>query len=205
MADNKRVCIIGAGNSGLSAIKCCLDEGLTPVCYERSEYIGGLWQYRDELHNGANVYKSTIINTSKEMMSWSDFPPPTEFANFMHNTKIIEYFNMYASHFELRKHININTEVVLCKKVIDHKVTGKWVVKIRSLLNNLEEDHIFDGVMICTGHHAVPNFQKQKFKVDSCKSEDPCKIDVPCKSDAPCKNHAPCKSDAQFKNDAVQK
>ena len=37
----KRVCIIGAGFSGLTAIKCCLDENLTPVCYEKGNDIGG--------------------------------------------------------------------------------------------------------------------------------------------------------------------
>ena len=35
-----RVAVIGAGASGLAAIKCCLDEGLEPVCYERSRDIG---------------------------------------------------------------------------------------------------------------------------------------------------------------------
>ena len=37
----KQVCIIGAGASGLPAIKCCVDEGIDPVCYERSHDIGG--------------------------------------------------------------------------------------------------------------------------------------------------------------------
>ena len=40
----KQVCIIGAGASGLPAIKCCLDEGINPVCYERSHDIGGMLQ-----------------------------------------------------------------------------------------------------------------------------------------------------------------
>lgn len=37
----KKICIIGAGASGLTAIKCCLDEELVPVCYEQSQHIGG--------------------------------------------------------------------------------------------------------------------------------------------------------------------
>ena len=35
-----RVAVIGAGASGLTAIKCCIDEGLEPVCFERSNDIG---------------------------------------------------------------------------------------------------------------------------------------------------------------------
>ena len=48
----KQVCIIGAGASGLPAIKCCVDEGIDPVCYERSHDIGG----RVYLMLGSNDY-----------------------------------------------------------------------------------------------------------------------------------------------------
>ena len=41
----RRVAVIGAGSSGLVATKCCLDEGLEPTCFERSEDIGGLWRF----------------------------------------------------------------------------------------------------------------------------------------------------------------
>lgn len=41
----RRVAVVGAGISGLAAIKCCLEEGLEPVCFELSEDIGGLWRY----------------------------------------------------------------------------------------------------------------------------------------------------------------
>jgi len=55
--------------------------------------------------------KSTVINTSKEMMCYSDYPIPKEFAVYMHNTKVDTYFNMYADKFGLKKHIHFNTEV----------------------------------------------------------------------------------------------
>ncbi|NXT15955.1 FMO5 monooxygenase, partial [Prunella fulvescens] len=41
----QRVAVIGAGASGLCALKCCLDEGLEPTCFERSKDIGGLWRF----------------------------------------------------------------------------------------------------------------------------------------------------------------
>lgn len=40
-----KVAVIGAGESGLTSIKCCLDEGLEPVCFEKTNDIGGLWNY----------------------------------------------------------------------------------------------------------------------------------------------------------------
>ena len=41
-----RVAVIGSGVSGLAAMKSCLDEGLQPTCFERSDSLGGLWRYR---------------------------------------------------------------------------------------------------------------------------------------------------------------
>lgn len=41
----KKVAIIGGGSSGLCAIKACLQEGLEPVCFERTADIGGLWRF----------------------------------------------------------------------------------------------------------------------------------------------------------------
>lgn len=46
----KRIAVIGAGISGLGAIKCCLDEDLEPTCFERSDDIGGLWKFQVYLH-----------------------------------------------------------------------------------------------------------------------------------------------------------
>ena len=40
-----RVVVIGAGVSGLSAIKACLEEDIDVICYEKSRHLGGLWKY----------------------------------------------------------------------------------------------------------------------------------------------------------------
>jgi dimethylaniline monooxygenase (N-oxide forming) len=46
----KQIAVIGAGISGLGAIKCCLDEDLEPTCFERNDDIGGLWKFQVYLH-----------------------------------------------------------------------------------------------------------------------------------------------------------
>jgi dimethylaniline monooxygenase (N-oxide forming) len=109
-----RILIIGAGVSGLPAIKCCLDEGLEPVCLERSGDVGGLWNFENSLKARgeiACVTRSTIINTSKEIMSYSDFPVPEEFPNFMPNKLALQYIRLYADKFKLKDYIQLNTEV----------------------------------------------------------------------------------------------
>ena len=110
----KTVAVLGAGASGLAAIKCCLDEGLEPTCFERTNYIGGLWHYTDNVEEGQScVMKSTVINTSKEMMCYSDFPIPQEYPPFMHNKYVDKYFNLYANQFKLRDRTKFSTEVLI--------------------------------------------------------------------------------------------
>lgn len=41
-----RVAVIGAGPSGLSSIKACLEEGMVPTCFESSDDVGGLWKFK---------------------------------------------------------------------------------------------------------------------------------------------------------------
>ena len=87
MPDVKTVAIVGAGAGGLTAIKCCIDEGLCPTCFERSSELGGVWYYTaDPLQEGrVCVAPTTTTNISKETSAFSDFPFPKHFSNFMHH------------------------------------------------------------------------------------------------------------------------
>lgn len=94
----KKICVIGGGPSGLTAIKQCRDEGLDVVGFERSAEIGGLWYYRDEVADDvASVAKSTVINTSKESSAFSDFPPPANYPNYMHNSNMVTEMSILYS------------------------------------------------------------------------------------------------------------
>ena len=76
-------------------------------------FLGGLWNYTDSVRDGqACVMKSTVINTSKEMMSYSDFPCPRDFPMFMHNRHVKAYFRLYIERFGLMEHIHLQHEVV---------------------------------------------------------------------------------------------
>uniref|UniRef100_A0A8C0IVY8 Flavin-containing monooxygenase n=1 Tax=Chelonoidis abingdonii TaxID=106734 RepID=A0A8C0IVY8_CHEAB len=155
----KRIAVIGAGSSGLCTIKCCLDDGLEPTCFERSEDIGGLWRFKENPEEGrASIYKSVIINTSKEMMCFSDFPIPDEFPNYMHNSKIMEYFRMYADHFDLLKYIRFKVSVT---RRPDFSSTGQWDIVTES--KGKQESAVFDGVMVCSGHHTNAHLPLDSF------------------------------------------
>lgn len=159
----RRVAVIGGGSSGLACIKSCLGEGLEPVCYESSDDIGGLWRFKENPEpDRASIYHSVIINTSKEMMCFSDFPIPANFPNYMHNSLIMDYFRMYADHFQLIKHIRFNTKVLQVRQRSDFSHSGQWDVETENK-DGKTEKHIFDAVMICIGHHCHPNLPLHDF------------------------------------------
>ncbi|XP_055979806.1 flavin-containing monooxygenase 5 [Sorex fumeus] len=158
----KRIAVIGGGVSGLSSIKCCLEEGLEPVCFERSDDIGGLWRYQENPEEGrASIYKSVIINTSKEVMCFSDYPIPDHFPNFMHNSQVLEYFRMYVKEFGLLKYIRFKTTVCSVKKRPDFSTSGQW--EVITECEGKTEASVFDGVMVCTGHHTDAYLPLEKF------------------------------------------
>ncbi|XP_044295347.1 dimethylaniline monooxygenase [N-oxide-forming] 3-like [Varanus komodoensis] len=158
----RRVAVIGAGVSGLAAIKSCLEEGLEPTCFERSDGIGGLWWFTETAEEGrASIYRSVFTNSCKEMMCFADFPFPEDFPNYLHNTKLHEYLWMYAKHFDLVKYIQFKTFVSNIKKRSDFAATGQW--DVTSEKDGKVETAAFDAVMLCTGHHIYPNIPTKSF------------------------------------------
>jgi dimethylaniline monooxygenase (N-oxide forming) len=147
MTEPLRVAIIGAGASGLAAIKACLDENLYPVCFEMGSDIGGLWNYTSDLIEGrVSVSKSTVTNTSKEISAFSNFPMPIDFPNYLHHDKFLEYYRLYAQTFDLTSKIKFNCKVTKVTPTLDYETSGQWEIRY-----NENSTDIFDAVMVCTG------------------------------------------------------
>lgn len=47
-----KVLVIGAGASGLPALKTALEHGFSARCFEKSKDIGGLWRFKDDPEEG---------------------------------------------------------------------------------------------------------------------------------------------------------
>uniref|UniRef100_A0A8U7MYH9 Flavin-containing monooxygenase n=1 Tax=Corvus moneduloides TaxID=1196302 RepID=A0A8U7MYH9_CORMO len=151
-----RVAVVGAGVSGLTATKCCLDEGLEPTCFEQSQDIEGLWRYTEHIEAGRpSLYLSVISNSSKEMSAFSDFPFPEDFPVFLPNAQFLDYLQRYAEHFSLREHIKLGTTVVSIRKHADFATTGQWNVVTEA--GGKQTSHVFDAVMVCSGNFSEPS------------------------------------------------
>ncbi|XP_069890154.1 flavin-containing monooxygenase 5-like [Dipodomys merriami] len=158
----KKIAVIGAGVSGLGAIKSCLEEGLEPVCFEKNNDIGGVWNYEETPKSRIpGIYKSLTCNTSKEMTAFSDYPMPDHYPNYLHHSKMMEYLRMYSNHFGLIKYIQFQTKVCSVKKSPDFSSSGQWNVVAET--DGKQKAYIFDGIMICSGHFNKKHFPLQDF------------------------------------------
>lgn len=158
----KRVAIVGAGVTGLGSIKCCLEEGLQPTCFERSDDLGGVWRFTEHVEEGrASLYKSVVSNSSKEMSCYSDFPFPEDYPNFLPNDLYLKYLKMYAKQFNLLKCIQFKTKVCSITKCPDFDDSGQW--EVVTVHEGKQNSAIFDAVMVCTGFFTNPNLPLSSF------------------------------------------
>ena len=147
-----KVCIIGAGSSGIVTAKTLSQSGIDFDCYEKGSFIGGVWKYNND-NDLSSAYKSLHINTSKQMMSFSDFPMPNNYPDYPHHSLIFDYFNEYVDYFNIRKSIQFNTEVEKVEKI----ATSEYLVSLSN-----KKQIIYNAIIVCNGHHwkpKHPNFE----------------------------------------------
>jgi dimethylaniline monooxygenase (N-oxide forming) len=141
-----RVAVIGAGASGLAAAKCLLEEQLEVVIYEQAPQIGGLWNYDDTLPDGGGaMYRSLHTNTSKDTLSFSDFPLPEHTPDFPPRSQVLEYLHDYATHFGLHASLRLNTAV----ESVERSLEDQWTVRARA--GEQVSTERFDGVVVSSG------------------------------------------------------
>ncbi|MEM8909665.1 MAG: NAD(P)-binding domain-containing protein, partial [Bacteroidota bacterium] len=150
---NKRICVIGAGPSGITALKNLLDEGLDAVAYDGNDQVGGNWIFsEDESHS--SVFETTHIISSKTLSQYADF----EFDDFdphipdyPSHDQLRRYFQAYAQHFDLYPHLQLKTRVIHCERLGE----ADWKVRLAQAGGKHWEEQ-FSHVVVCNGHHWHP-------------------------------------------------
>ena len=155
MANEVEIVVIGAGVSGLATLKNLVDSGFTKVVlYEKTDKIGGLWQYREAKDlNGYGVMSFTHINVTKHNYCFSDFPFDEDVCDYPHHSQMAQYINSYCDHFKLRKYMRFNSLVCSLEK----QEQGGWRLEVYDQI--MDETSTFEckHVAVCSGHHRIPN------------------------------------------------
>ena len=152
-----KICLIGAGSSGLTAAKALKEADLPFDCFEKGSALGGNWRYGND--NGlSSAYRSLHINTNRHIMSYSDFPMPEHTPMFPHHSHIIRYFEDYARHFGVADGITYQTEVTDVRPNPD----GTWRVATRHR-DGTEQARDYRAVIVANGHHWSPRYPEPPF------------------------------------------
>jgi cation diffusion facilitator CzcD-associated flavoprotein CzcO len=142
----ERVCVVGAGSSGLAAAKNLLQNGIACDVFEKNDDVGGNWYYGKP---GSSVYRSTHLISSKSLTEYTDFPMPAEFPAYPNHWQVHEYLRSYARRFGLYDAITFETGV----QRIEPADGGRWDVTLTS-----GERRRYGAVVICNGHNWDPKF-----------------------------------------------
>ncbi|MBB2941695.1 hypothetical protein FB565_001399 [Actinoplanes lutulentus] len=143
------VCVVGAGASGLAAIKSLREQGFAVDCYERETSVGGAWNWR---HDRSPIYSGTHLISSRPLTEFPDFPMPDTWPDYPHHSKVLEYLERYAKHFRLDQDIWFGMEVSSAVPAGD----GKWDVTIRSTGGGSSRVQRYAAIVVANGHNWSP-------------------------------------------------
>jgi trimethylamine monooxygenase len=167
----KRVCIIGAGPSGLAQLRAFESarrkgaEVPEIVCYEKQSDAGGLWNYTwrtglDEFGEPVHgsMYRYLWSNGPKECLEFADYSFEEHFGrpipSYPPRAVLHDYIKGRINKSGVKGYIKLNHVV---RGVTFSDKTGKFTVTVK----DLKADHVssgeFDYVVVASGHFSVPN------------------------------------------------
>jgi cation diffusion facilitator CzcD-associated flavoprotein CzcO len=169
MEHAEKVCIIGAGSSGICAAQVLDARGVPFDCFEKGSMIGGNWRYEND--NGtSSAYKSLHINSARKLMSYKAFPMPEDYPDYPSHWQVAKYFDDYAERFGLAEKITFNTEVVSVEPADDATgrngakggADGEWEVTVEGPDGRRTER--YRAVLVANGHHWQPRWPEPAFE-----------------------------------------
>jgi dimethylaniline monooxygenase (N-oxide forming) len=147
LPEGGRVCVIGAGSSGIASCQVLHARGIPFDCFEKGSEVGGNWRYMND--NGmSSAYRSLFINTSRRRMEYSTYPMPDDYPDYPHHTQIARYFDDYVDHFGFRDRIRFRTEVTSVVPADGGAGTAGWDVTTDD-----GETRRYSAVLVANGHH----------------------------------------------------
>ena len=106
-----RVCVIGAGSSGIASCQVLNARGIPFDCFEKGSGVGGNWRYMND-----NGMSSAYRVAAHQHVAQPDGVRHatrcrTTIRTIPNHRQIAAYFDDYVDHFGFREHIRFNTEV----------------------------------------------------------------------------------------------
>ncbi|CAD6227073.1 unnamed protein product [Miscanthus lutarioriparius] len=178
-SSSKKVCVVGAGVSGLVSARELLREGHDVTVMEQSSGVGGQWLYDPRTDAGdplgvagvaSSIYASIRLNTPRESMGFSDFPfvyPSTggDARRYPGHAEFLRYIRGFCDAFGLMDVVRLNTKVLdvglLAPRGHDDDGGTRWTVRCSSRRGDCEGEVVtteetFDAVVVAIGQFTQP-------------------------------------------------
>jgi dimethylaniline monooxygenase (N-oxide forming) len=152
----QKVCVIGAGSSGIAACQVLNARGVAFECFEKGSQVGGNWRYEND-NEMSSAYRSLHINTSRGLMAYRTYPMPDDYPDYPNHFQIARYFDDYVDHFGLREKIRFRSEV---KSVVP--ADGEWEVTVEDGDGRTRTER-YRAVLVANGHHWDPRWPEPPF------------------------------------------
>jgi len=152
-----QIILIGAGPSGITALKNLLDKGLDVLCLDANAAVGGNWIYSKEASH-SSVFETTHIISSKTLSQYEDYPFDEHDPNtpdYPSHEQLRDYFQAYAKKFNLINHIQFNTRVISAERL------GEKSYRVIAESNGERIEYTPKYLVIANGHHwdpRMPNY-----------------------------------------------
>jgi cation diffusion facilitator CzcD-associated flavoprotein CzcO len=152
----QKICVIGAGSSGIAACQVLAARGLSFDCFEKGSHVGGNWRYEND-NEMSSAYRSLHINTSRGLMAYKTYPMPDDYPDYPNHFQIASYFDDYVDHFGLREKIRFRAEVT---SVVPAE--GEWDVTVEDA-DGERQTIRYRAVLVANGHHWDPRWPEPPF------------------------------------------
>ncbi|CAD6342236.1 unnamed protein product [Miscanthus lutarioriparius] len=180
MVSSKKVCLVGAGVSGLASARELLREGHDVTVMEQSSGIGGQWLYDPSTDGGdplgaagahSSMYASVRLISLRELTCFSDFPffPSNDGTGdarrYPGHVEFLRYIRDFCDAFGLMDIVRLNTKVLhvdlAAPCAADNGGVKRWIVRWSSRHGDREgevvtTEDVFDAVVVAVGQNTQP-------------------------------------------------
>ncbi len=146
--------IVGAGPSGLAALRALTTAGIDAVAYERGARIGGIWSLEDR---PTAAYRSLHLITSRPRTEFDELAMPPGTPDYPSRDAVGRYLEDYAERFGLNDRIRLGAGVVNARPMEG----GGWELELEG-----GERERADALVVANGHNDVPTWPDPPYPGD---------------------------------------